>query len=124
MKLARRMAFALIIGISLGFAALSFFAGKASAGNWPQWRGPDGSGISNEKNLPSEWSPTKNIKWKTPIDGRAHSSPIVWGNKIFLTTAVEGDEVPGAKAVKHVSEDIKSFSIRTASARIASTLSK
>ena len=101
MKLTRRIALTFIIGISLSFAALSFLAGRASAGNWPQWRGPDGSGISTEKNLPSEWSPTKNIKWKTPIDGRAHSSPIVWGNRVFVTTAIEGAEVPGAKAAKH-----------------------
>lgn len=109
MKLSRRIAFALIVGVSLSFASLSFLAATVSAGNWPQWRGPDGSGISNEKNLPSEWSPTKNIKWKTPIDGRAHSSPIVWGNKVFLTTAVEGEPVPGAKAVKHVLEGDKEF---------------
>ena len=83
----------------------AFSPESAAAGNWPQWRGPDGSGISNEKNLPSEWSPTKNIKWKTAIDGRAHSSPIVWGNRVFLTTAVEGAEVPGAKAVKHMLDD-------------------
>jgi len=75
------------------------------AANWPQWRGADGSGISNEKNLPAEWTPTKNIKWKTPIAGRGHSSPIVWGNKIFLTTAIEGEVVPGAKAVKHMDGD-------------------
>ncbi|HET9714300.1 MAG TPA: PQQ-binding-like beta-propeller repeat protein [Pyrinomonadaceae bacterium] len=97
----KRIALTLIVGISLAFASLSFLPNNVSAGNWPQWRGPDGSGISNEKNLPSEWSPTKNIKWKTPIEGRSHSSPIVWGNRIFLTTAVEGAEVPGAKAVKH-----------------------
>ena len=79
-------------------------SGAVTASNWPQWRGPDGSGISTEKNLPAEWTPTKNIKWKTPIEGRGHSSPIVWGNKIFLTTAIEGEVVPGAKAVKHTSE--------------------
>jgi outer membrane protein assembly factor BamB len=101
----KRIALTLIAGISLAAAGLSFFSQKAAAGNWPQWRGPDGSGISNEKNLPTEWSPTKNIKWKTPIDGRSHSSPIVWGNRIFLTTAVEGAVVPGAKAVKHTIED-------------------
>ena len=50
-----------------------------------------------------------NIKWKTPIDGRSHSSPIVWGNRVFLTTAVEGVLVPGAKAVKHTVEDGKEF---------------
>ncbi|HEY5884852.1 MAG TPA: PQQ-binding-like beta-propeller repeat protein [Pyrinomonadaceae bacterium] len=73
----------------------------ASAANWPQWRGPSGSGISSERNLPTIWNPKQNIKWKTPITGRGHSSPIVWGNRIFLTTAIEGPEVPGAKAVKH-----------------------
>jgi outer membrane protein assembly factor BamB len=76
--------------------------GVAAAGNWPQWRGPDGSGISREKNLPTQWSPTMNIKWKTPIEGRGHSSPIVWENKIFVTSAIEGAEVPGAKAAKHL----------------------
>jgi outer membrane protein assembly factor BamB len=76
--------------------------GVAAAGNWPQWRGPDGSGISREKNLPTQWSPTMNIKWKTPIEGRGHSSPIVWENKIFVTSAIEGVEVPGAKAAKHL----------------------
>ena len=97
----KRIALTLVIGISLTFASFILLARTVSAGNWPQWRGPDGSGISTEKNLPSEWSPTKNIKWKTPIEGRSHSSPIVWGNRIFLTTAVEGAEVAGAKAVKH-----------------------
>ena len=101
MKPLRRIALTLIIGISVASAGLISLSAKTSPGNWPQWRGPDGSGISNEKNLPSEWSPTKNIKWKTPIEGRSHSSPIVWGNRIFLTTAIEGAEVPGAKAVKH-----------------------
>ncbi len=105
----KRLALSLIIGISLAAAGLSVFSEKTRAANWPQWRGPDGSGISNEKNLPSEWSPTKNIKWKTPIDGRAHSSPIVWGNRVFLTTAVEGVVVPGAKAVKHTIEGGKEF---------------
>jgi outer membrane protein assembly factor BamB len=69
--------------------------------NWGQWRGPEGNGVSSETNLPTEWSGNKNIKWKTPIPGRGHSSPIVWGNKIFLTTDIEGDAVPGAKAIEH-----------------------
>ena len=105
----KRLALTLIIGISLVVAGLSVLSEKTRAANWPQWRGPDGSGISNEKNLPSEWSPTKNIKWKTAIDGRAHSSPIVWGNRVFLTTAIQGDVVPGAKAVKHTVEGGKEF---------------
>ncbi|HKN84223.1 MAG TPA: PQQ-binding-like beta-propeller repeat protein [Pyrinomonadaceae bacterium] len=99
MKLAR------VIVLTVLLVAVGFLASQASAGNWPQWRGPDGSGISNEKNLPLEWSPSRNIKWKTPIEGRSHSSPIVWGNRVFLTTAIEGPVVPGAKAVKHMDGD-------------------
>src|SRR5687768_4538525 len=100
-KLTRRISLALIAAISLGIAT----TGSSAAGNWPQWRGPDGSGISTEKNLPAQWSTTRNIKWKTPIDGRGHSSPIVWDNKIFVTTAIEGEVVEGAKAPKHMMGD-------------------
>lgn len=72
--------------------------------NWPQWRGPESMGVSTETNLPTEWSASKNVKWKTPIVGRGHSSPIVWGRKIFLTTSIEGPIVPGAKAPIHMDE--------------------
>jgi outer membrane protein assembly factor BamB len=105
----KRIALTLIVGIALAVTGFGSITAKAKPGNWPQWRGPDGSGISEEKNLPTEWSPTKNIKWKVPIDGRSHSSPIVWGNRIFLTTAVEGSAVPGAKAVNHTGDDGKPF---------------
>ncbi|MHC4434389.1 MAG: outer membrane protein assembly factor BamB family protein [Planctomycetota bacterium] len=64
--------------------------GWAFAENWPGWRG-DGSGISPEKNLPLRWSEDDNVKWKTPIPGTGHSSPIVWGNRVFVTTAVAED---------------------------------
>ncbi len=70
--------------------------------NWPQWRGPNGSGVSTEKNLPDQWSADKNIQWKAPLPGRGHSSPVVWGNRIFLTTDLEGEVIEGAKAVEHV----------------------
>ncbi|HST12747.1 MAG TPA: PQQ-binding-like beta-propeller repeat protein [Terriglobales bacterium] len=73
----------------------------APKSNWSGWRGPDGNGVSSEINLPTEWSGTRNIKWKTPIPGRGHSSPVVWENRIFLTTDMEGETVPGAKAVEH-----------------------
>src|SRR6266705_954008 len=76
--------------------------GGDEAINWPQWRGPGGSGVSTEKNLPTEWSETKNVQWKTEIPGRGHSSPIIWGKRIFLTTSLEGPIVPGAKAVTHL----------------------
>ncbi len=72
---------------------------------WPQWRGPDGLGVSPERDLPLEWSPTKNIAWKTEIGGRGHSSPVVAGGLVFLTAAIKGEEVPGRKAPVHPNFD-------------------
>ncbi len=103
MKLFGRIKVILVISLLSAVALLNYTV--AASGNWPQWRGPAGLGVSAEKNLPTEWTAKKNIKWKTPIAGRSHSSPIVWGNKIFVTTAVEGPVIPGAKAVKHMMGD-------------------
>lgn len=64
--------------------------------NWAQWRGPDGLGVSAAASYPDEWSTEKNIAWKTPVPGRGHSSPIVWGDRIFLTTSVEGGPAPAS----------------------------
>jgi len=104
-KLKRRITTATVLVLAISVVSLSRLVGPSSAANWPQWRGADGSGVSNEKNLPSDWNVSRNIKWKTPIEGRGHSSPIVWNNRIFLTTAVEGEVVPGAKAIKHMDGD-------------------
>ena len=60
-----------------------------NAEEWPGWRGPRGDGTSQEKGLPLTWSPKENIRWKTPIPGKGHSSPIVWGNRVFVTTCLE-----------------------------------
>src|SRR5262245_1310414 len=81
-------------------AALSVSASAAE--QWPAWRGRDGSGVSQEKNVPTEWTPDKNIKWKVEIPGRGHSSPVVWGNLVFVTTAIKGEQVPGRKAQVHL----------------------
>lgn len=61
----------------------------AAEAEWPQFRGPDGQGHAQATNLPLEWSETKNIAWKTPLPGRGWSSPVIAGNEIWLTTAVE-----------------------------------
>ncbi len=56
--------------------------------NWPQFRGPESRGISDEANLPDRWSKTENVAWSTAIPGRGWSSPIVWGDRVFLTSAI------------------------------------
>ena len=60
-----------------------------SADNWPAWRGPLGTGVCLEKNLPTKWSRTKNVKWKAPLPERGNSSPVVWGGKVFVTQVIE-----------------------------------
>jgi outer membrane protein assembly factor BamB len=74
--------------------AVLLAAPLSAAENWPGWRGPGGTGISSEETFPVEWNES-NVRWKTPIPGRGHSSPVVWGDRIFLTTSIEGDVVPG-----------------------------
>ncbi len=69
--------------------------------NWPQWRGPGGHGISQEKGFPLHWSDIRNVAWKARIPGRGHSSPVVWGDRIFLTTAIRMEKVASAQPVTH-----------------------
>src|SRR5580704_14872255 len=55
---------------------------------WAQWRGPLGTGVAPNATPPIEWSEIKNIRWKTALPGKGHSTPVVWGDRIFLTTAI------------------------------------
>ncbi len=69
--------------------------------NWPQWRGADAAGVSESTSLPTSWAPGSHIAWKVDVPGSGHSQPVVWGHRIFLTTAVEGEPVAGAAAPQH-----------------------
>ncbi len=72
--------------------AVFAIASPAFAENWPQWRGPRNDGTSTEKNLPSDWSDTKNVVWKAKMPGPGAATPCIWEDKIFLT-AVEKDKL-------------------------------
>jgi outer membrane protein assembly factor BamB len=91
-----------LVGLTIISAGVILCGARVLAENWAQWRGPGGQGVSSEKQLPTEWAPDKNISWKTEVPGSGHSSPIVWGDRIYLTAVIEGDVVPGATAVTHV----------------------
>src|SRR5918995_422896 len=66
---------------------VTFSAALLAADNWPQWRGPQLNGLSNEAGLVRTWSPTTNIAWKLPTPSRTGSTPIIWGDTIFLSVA-------------------------------------
>src|SRR5579884_3049033 len=75
------------------FFAMLFPVRFIRAENWPQWRGPNGDGISSETNLPAHWSATENVAWSLPLPGMGGSTPIVWGERIFLTSADAGNDL-------------------------------
>jgi outer membrane protein assembly factor BamB len=74
---------------ALLFAASPIVSGpSAGQENWPQFRGPDARGVSTNAALPDRWSATENVEWKVDMPGRGWASPIVWGNKVFLSTVI------------------------------------
>jgi outer membrane protein assembly factor BamB len=84
MHLLRRIALVLFVSL----AAVSL----AQAENWPQWRGAKLDGISGEKGLPTKFSKTENVAWRVPMPGPAGATPVVWGDRIFVTS-VDGEEL-------------------------------
>lgn len=68
------------------------FSGFCNAADWGTWRGPTGNGVSTETNLPVEWSPERNVAWRLPLPGPAGATPVVWGDRVFLTT-VDGEKL-------------------------------
>jgi outer membrane protein assembly factor BamB len=79
--------FLLLLLAALAAGSRVMVGAQGDEAHWPQWRGPSFNGMARG-GAPVEWSTTKNVKWKTRIAGRGHSTPVVWGNRIFLTTAV------------------------------------
>lgn len=77
-----------IAGYSLAVAILGAHGVFAEAAQWPAWRGADGSGVAAGGNPPTRWSETENVKWKTALPGDGQSTPVIWGDKIFLQSAV------------------------------------
>ncbi|MEM6705715.1 MAG: PQQ-binding-like beta-propeller repeat protein [Acidobacteriota bacterium] len=86
-----------LLGAALSLTSTVF---ASDAAPWPGWRGPGGNGVAGSE-APLEWSPEKNILWKTATPGRGHSSPIVWDGLIVVTTAVQGKKLDEATAPTH-----------------------
>ena len=61
---------------------------NAPAANWPAWRGANADGISSEKNLPVKWSKTENVRWRAPLPEAGNSTPVIWGDRVFVTQPV------------------------------------
>jgi outer membrane protein assembly factor BamB len=85
----RRCRAVLVLALASALASLaSSSAADDGSRDWPQWRGPLGTGVAPHADPPVEWSESKNVAWKVEIPGRGHSTPVVWGSRIFLSTAI------------------------------------
>jgi outer membrane protein assembly factor BamB len=87
----RSLVRSVFVGAQVAASVLALCCGAALQGgeNWPQFRGPTGDGHSDAKDLPVTFGEGQRVKWKTALHGKAWSSPVVWGNQIWLTTATE-----------------------------------
>src|SRR5215471_14416104 len=79
-----------ILSMLLTLSVMVSAALDAVAQNWPSFRGANASGVADGKPTPTSWDVTKgtNVLWKTPIPGLAHSCPVIWGDQVFVTTAI------------------------------------
>ncbi len=86
------------VGLLVVLVAATPFAQAPEGNDWPQWRGPLATGVAPSGNPPLSWSETENIRWKVPIPGHGSASPVVWGDHVFVLTAVpagEGENTAG-----------------------------
>ena len=85
------------LSISVLSLLILFFSTTTDAQNWPSFRGPNASGVAEGSNPPTTWDVDKaeNVIWKTPVPGLSHASPVVWGNHIFVITAISDDSDAG-----------------------------
>jgi outer membrane protein assembly factor BamB len=97
------------VAAALTFACLPALAADApldAIDQWPQWRGPTGNGVSPAGKPPLEWSEKRNVRWKTPLPGKGQSTPVIWGDRIFLTTAVpQGERLESKDEHSHGAHD-------------------
>jgi outer membrane protein assembly factor BamB len=77
-----------LVAVTLMLSAVYISADDVAERNWPQWRGPHATGVAPHAKPPVEWSESRNVRWKVEIPGRGTSTPIVWGDLLFVTTAI------------------------------------
>ncbi len=95
-----------IVSVVIAGVVFTLFVNDASPGvprpNWPHWRGPDANGNAGKADPPIKWDAQTNIKWKAPLAGQGSATPIVWGDQVFVVTAIKTDRVADAKDIVKV----------------------
>jgi outer membrane protein assembly factor BamB len=96
----------------LAIAAIFLAGVELSARNWPQWRGPSSRGVSLEKGLPTTWSQSQNVAWRASLAGLGASSPIVWGNRVIVTSQIGSSELAGGGSHPQLARDDRALAER------------
>jgi outer membrane protein assembly factor BamB len=96
----------------LAFAAIVLAASELSAQNWPQWRGPSSQGVSSDGGLPTTWSASQNIAWRASLAGLGTSSPIVWGDRVIVTSQIGTSVMAGGAAHPQLARDDRALAER------------
>src|SRR5580700_5682110 len=86
-----------LLTASLALSIVLLAADSSNLKQWPQFRGPGSTGVADDPALPDTWSQTQNVAWKTAIPGVGWSSPIIWGDRIFVTTVISSADVEKPK---------------------------
>ena len=98
----------------LAIAAILLAASELSAQNWPQWRGPSSQGVSSDAGLPTTWSASENIAWRASLAGLGTSSPIVWGDRVIVTSQIGTSVAAGGDAHPQLARDDRALAGREA----------
>lgn len=94
--------------LSISLPAMAADDGRGAETYWARWRGPFDTGVAPHANPPIEWSEDQNIRWKIALPGKGHSTPIIWGDRVFVTTAIAYGEAssPGYSGVPGAHNEI------------------
>ena len=82
----------IVIAVLVSTRLMADDVADVALNQWPQWRGPNWNGVAQQADPPVTWSETENLRWKTPVDGKGWATPIIWGDRIFLLTAIAVDK--------------------------------
>jgi outer membrane protein assembly factor BamB len=99
-KMKLKMSIVLLVLFLMSGMALNQLSASEYNNNWPTWRGPLSTGEAVKGKPPTAWSETENVKWKVPIPGKGISSPVIWGDQIFITSAISLDKKASAETIE------------------------
>jgi hypothetical protein len=107
------MGVCLCLALTLNSSADDSSAKKIAC--WPEWRGPLANGVALDANPPTKWSESLNVRWKISVPGKGHSSPIVWNDRVIVTTAVPTEKAVAPEKIKTAEGEMPDFMKKNAS---------